>query len=199
MAVVPTPCPYTPTANSTPSEQTRITCPNAFPLLSEKVLVFMARMIPLHRLARRAPLNRQTDFVCASNYIANRRSCQEEIQPPAKPVEIKTRKGISMQRIALTLLLACSTLAVSAPPPPVHLTAEQDHRRLLDLLHIQSLRPGADPRHPQAPASGPLLPINPSAKSIAPATAIPQARMGSGRTVLGAILHVKQHLHRRLS
>ena len=31
-------------------------------------------------------------------------------------------------------------------PPPVVLTAEQDHRRLMELLHITSLRPGANPR-----------------------------------------------------
>jgi hypothetical protein len=31
-------------------------------------------------------------------------------------------------------------------PPPVRLTAEQDHRRLLDLLKITKLRPGANPR-----------------------------------------------------
>ncbi len=49
--------------------------------------------------------------------------------------------------------LACCTLAhaQSAPPPPVELTAEQDQRRLLDLLHIDSLRSGANPRDPNAP------------------------------------------------
>jgi hypothetical protein len=36
-------------------------------------------------------------------------------------------------------------------PAPVHLTAEQDHQRLLNLLHIEKLRPGADPNHPDAP------------------------------------------------
>jgi peptidoglycan/xylan/chitin deacetylase (PgdA/CDA1 family) len=36
-------------------------------------------------------------------------------------------------------------------PPPRELTAEQDHQRLMDLLGIQSIRPGADPRNPQAP------------------------------------------------
>jgi sialate O-acetylesterase len=43
---------------------------------------------------------------------------------------------------------ACCALAQaqSSPTPPVELTAEQDQRRLLDLLHIQSLRPGANPR-----------------------------------------------------
>ncbi len=35
--------------------------------------------------------------------------------------------------------------------PPVELTAEQDHKRLMDLLGIESIRPGADPRNPQAP------------------------------------------------
>jgi len=41
--------------------------------------------------------------------------------------------------------------AASSPPPPVRLTAQQDHRRLLDLLHIPSLRPGADGNNRQAP------------------------------------------------
>ena len=36
-------------------------------------------------------------------------------------------------------------------PPPVHLTAEQDHQRLMDLLHIKSIREGADGRNPKAP------------------------------------------------
>ena len=35
--------------------------------------------------------------------------------------------------------------------PPVELTTEQDHRRLMNLLGITSIRPGADPRNPQAP------------------------------------------------
>src|SRR4029450_3458173 len=36
-------------------------------------------------------------------------------------------------------------------PQPIELTAEQDHKRLMDALGIASLRPGADPRNPQAP------------------------------------------------
>jgi type 1 glutamine amidotransferase/peptidoglycan/xylan/chitin deacetylase (PgdA/CDA1 family) len=36
-------------------------------------------------------------------------------------------------------------------PAPVELTADQDHKRLLDLLGIPSLRPGANPRNPEAP------------------------------------------------
>jgi len=35
-------------------------------------------------------------------------------------------------------------------PPPVQLTAEQDHQRIMDLLHITSLRRGAD-GDPQSP------------------------------------------------
>jgi len=38
----------------------------------------------------------------------------------------------------------------NALPSPVSLTAEQDHKRIMDLLHIASLRPGADGRNPQA-------------------------------------------------
>jgi hypothetical protein len=33
-------------------------------------------------------------------------------------------------------------------PQPVEMTAQQDHQRLMDLLHINALRPGADPNHP---------------------------------------------------
>jgi hypothetical protein len=41
---------------------------------------------------------------------------------------------------------------VSNLPPPVQLTVEQDHQRLLDLLHITALRrgPDGDPRSPNA-------------------------------------------------
>ncbi len=37
-------------------------------------------------------------------------------------------------------------------PPPIHLTSEQDHQRMMDLLHISSLRRGADgdPKSPYA-------------------------------------------------
>jgi hypothetical protein len=36
-------------------------------------------------------------------------------------------------------------------PPPVELTAQQDHQRIMDLLRIATLRPGANGRDPQAP------------------------------------------------
>jgi len=40
--------------------------------------------------------------------------------------------------------------AAGGAQPPVEMTAQQDHQRLMDLLHINSLRPGADPNHPEA-------------------------------------------------
>jgi hypothetical protein len=39
----------------------------------------------------------------------------------------------------------------STLPPPVEMTAQQDHQRIMDLLHITSLRQGANGRDPQAP------------------------------------------------
>jgi hypothetical protein len=48
----------------------------------------------------------------------------------------------------LVLGLACGALAA----PPVQLTAQQDHQRMMDLLHIHSLRrgPDGDPNSPHA-------------------------------------------------
>jgi hypothetical protein len=54
----------------------------------------------------------------------------------------------------LTLTVArgqSTTHATTAPPPPVVLTAQQDHQRIMDLLQIKSLRPGADGRNTSAP------------------------------------------------
>jgi hypothetical protein len=57
---------------------------------------------------------------------------------------------------SVLLLLIHPTRAQQTQPaggnPPPHLTAEQDHQRLMDLLHIPSLRRGADgdPKSPNA-------------------------------------------------
>ena len=57
---------------------------------------------------------------------------------------------------ALCLFAGCaSSLPAQQPgtlPAPVHLTAQQDHQRMLDLLHITSLRrgPDGDPKSPNA-------------------------------------------------
>src|SRR3954465_15499531 len=42
--------------------------------------------------------------------------------------------------------------ASDTPPPPVHLTSEQDHQRLMALLQISELRrgPDGDPKSPNA-------------------------------------------------
>jgi len=50
------------------------------------------------------------------------------------------RRGVAFQ---------ASQVAAGAASAP--LTAEQDHQRLMDLLHIASLRPGANQREPQGP------------------------------------------------
>lgn len=57
-------------------------------------------------------------------------------------------------KLSIPPLLAVScflALAQSTLPPPVQLTADQDHQRIMDLLHITSLRPGANGNNPQAP------------------------------------------------
>ena len=48
--------------------------------------------------------------------------------------------------------LGSAQTAANSLPPPVRLTAEQDHQRIMDLLHITSLRRGAesDPNSPLA-------------------------------------------------
>ena len=57
------------------------------------------------------------------------------------------------QAVAWFIVLADSSVSQNTRPvpPPVLMTAQQDHQRLLDLLHIIRLRPGADSRHPEAP------------------------------------------------
>src|SRR6266849_4750462 len=52
---------------------------------------------------------------------------------------------------SLPLEVNSATQGGIIPAPPVTMTAEQDHKRIMDLLHITSLRPGADGRNPQAP------------------------------------------------
>jgi hypothetical protein len=58
------------------------------------------------------------------------------------------------QASVLAALAFLCTIACAAQtlPPPVQLTAEQDHRRTMDLLHITSLRrgPDGDPKSPNA-------------------------------------------------
>src|SRR5258708_7021086 len=55
--------------------------------------------------------------------------------------------------VALFAQLVAPGLAQNAgtQTPPVSLTAQQDHQRIMDLLHIATLRGGADGNHPDAP------------------------------------------------
>jgi hypothetical protein len=72
----------------------------------------------------------------------------------------------------LALLFPAGILSAQAAskkkdlPPPVHLTAEQDHRRIMGLLHMTSIRRGADgdPNSPNAAnydesKAGPFAPL----------------------------------------
>src|SRR5258708_30633912 len=52
---------------------------------------------------------------------------------------------------SLQLEVNSATQGGIVPAPRVTMTAEQDHKRIMDLLHITSLRPGADGRNTQAP------------------------------------------------
>jgi hypothetical protein len=49
------------------------------------------------------------------------------------------------------LVSAFLTFAASAVPPPLDLTAEQDHRMMMEQLGITAIRPGADGRDAKAP------------------------------------------------
>ena len=56
-----------------------------------------------------------------------------------------------------TVLLACGVLTVAVTalaadlPPPLELTAEQDHKMMMEQLGITSIRQGANGRDPNAP------------------------------------------------
>ena len=54
--------------------------------------------------------------------------------------------------VLLVATLSATLQAQSPAPPLVELTTQQDHRRMLDLLGIQSLRPGpsGNPKAPNA-------------------------------------------------
>jgi hypothetical protein len=78
---------------------------------------------------------------------------------PGSRFYIAMNKAIRYSLIATALFAARGWLvnaqvapkAMTAQAAPVSLTAEQDRQRIMDLLHITSLRPGADPIHPEAP------------------------------------------------
>jgi hypothetical protein len=65
--------------------------------------------------------------------------------------------GLSLGGLIAALLIVLVRVEASNPqqtnslPAPAVTTAEQDHQRMMDLLHIASLRPGANPNDPKAP------------------------------------------------
>jgi hypothetical protein len=62
------------------------------------------------------------------------------------------KRSFTLKIIALLffVLPVCALFAVPPQPPPVQLTAEQDHQRMMALLQITSLRPGRNGMNPQA-------------------------------------------------
>lgn len=58
---------------------------------------------------------------------------------------------ISLSIVLLSLALIAAPQETGKLLPPVVLTAEQDHARMMKLLGITSLRPGANPNNPNAP------------------------------------------------
>jgi hypothetical protein len=72
----------------------------------------------------------------------------------------KNRLAIFFRRAAALIVVAPSIVLSSAGPvpqkeaslsPPVVMSAEQDHQRMMELLQIKSLRPGANPNDAKAP------------------------------------------------
>ncbi len=90
-----------------------------------------------------------------------------------KLVFIATSTYVAFLSVALPLVKAQQSAAA-----PVKLTAEQDHQRMMDLLHITSIRPGAegDPKSPRA--------ANYDESKAGPFTKLPDPlRMNNGKLV----------------
>ena len=103
------------------------------------------------------------------------------------PVRSSTPPRLSRRLLPL-LLGACFLACVSATagqqpdpagtlPSPAHFTSEQDHQRLLDLLHIKELRrgPDGDPKSPNA--------ANVDESKVPPYTLPDPLRFNNGQTV----------------
>jgi hypothetical protein len=84
---------------------------------------------------------------------------------------------------AATLVLVLgSTTAAADPLPVVQMTAEEDHRRTMELLNIKELRRGANPRDPAAPNA-----VNYDEAKANPYSKLPDPLvMKDGRTVTTA-------------
>lgn len=60
-------------------------------------------------------------------------------------------RSIKLSIVLLSLALVAASQENGKLLPPVALSAEQDHARMMKLLGISSLRPGANPNNPNAP------------------------------------------------
>src|SRR3984893_14531730 len=87
----------------------------------------------------------------------NKRANPHRFPPPEeKRKQRKSSPKHLSQSMTLLASLALQTAIAQQPPstntvpPPVHLTAEQDHQRTMDLLNITTLRPGRS-GNPDAP------------------------------------------------
>ena len=101
---------------------------------------------------------------------------------PRSTVHLLTLVSLALVTHSLVPVTPPATPQLAANfPPPVHMTAEQDHQRLLDLLHITSLRRGADgdPKSPNA--------ANYDESKAAPSSALPDPlKLKNGKKVKSA-------------
>jgi hypothetical protein len=90
---------------------------------------------------------------CYDLVLIDRRQFRVVFQSTAASILRRTFMANSFRIVLLALpLLAPTTGRADAPEPPVKLTAQEDHRRLLGLLGIESLRwgPSGNPNAPDA-------------------------------------------------
>jgi hypothetical protein len=81
-----------------------------------------------------------------------RRTSERTRQNIGKPNSDTMSKAMCPKSLSTVATLALFAITALTPPvPAADLTAEQDHQRLMDLLHIKSLRQGADGRNASAP------------------------------------------------
>src|SRR5712692_9495544 len=78
-------------------------------------------------------------------YIINLSNTEEESVLPQRSIRW------SLVLVLVTLVAAPVAIRAFQATGPVQLTAQEDHQRLMDLLHIASLRQGANGSNPQAP------------------------------------------------
>ncbi len=75
--------------------------------------------------------------------------------PAAITRSIKWSSALTLLAVTITPWTRADDQAISQEtrtlPPPLVMTAQQDHQRMMDLLQITSLRPGANGNNPQAP------------------------------------------------